>query len=146
MPPTQNKLSIGFPYAEYVKVVLFGAASPGVIDRDILVQFKNAYKFFCVANIQFPFQSSAVYLHFTPLNLPKVTGSNFITPSGSENWLPLANGLNSPSLAEARWLRLHCPIDHFFVDMDHPAGIAALGLSVIFAGSNDVMEINSERR
>jgi hypothetical protein len=137
---SQNSLNQGVPNIEYVTVQCPNAANAGMVDRDVFVQFKRAYKFIMLSNIDVVFQTSGVYLHFSSLGYPTDIGSNQIAPTGKEPWIPLSNPASSNVRVEGAWIKFACPVQQFYIDADHPAGDQSGGYYVTFAGTNDIVD------
>lgn len=144
MPPLQNQINNGGLSLEFVTVAMAQGNSATNVDRDVLVKFKQAWRFIMVASMTGQFAASNIFMHFNPLYLPVNNGSATITPTGAENWLPLANTANSTGRAEGRFVRFRCPVQQFFIDVDHSA-TSANPFLITFVGSESIDDIISER-
>jgi hypothetical protein len=119
-------------------VTINPTATTNFVERDRLVRFNGAYHLFWVCSITAQFASSSVFVHFSPLSLPSGQTGNTISPTGTESWLCLSEQLNMPTKSPSRFFKTKNAIDRFFIDADHPAGAAAGGYFITFAGTDDV--------
>jgi len=144
---SQRQINQGaLPDIEFVTVTLLQGNVLTAVDRDILVQFKRPHKFICLVSIASFFAASDIFMHFSPLGYPVANGSNTITPTGGEPWIPLANLVNSSGRAEGRWIKFNVPVQQFYIDADHKAGQSANPYLITFMGSNDIEDVISERQ
>lgn len=134
----QNQIGNGQIDLEFVTVTLTQGNAANGVDRDIHVKFTKPHTFFMLASIASVFVGSSVFVHFRPLGLNQVNTGASITPSGSENWLPLANLVNSGDRAEGRWIKFNRPVIEFWIDADHAGHTGAEAYLMTFLGSNDI--------
>lgn len=135
----QNQVSNGAIDIEFATVTLVQGNNANGVDRDIHVLFKKPHTFFMLAAITSVFASCSVYVHFRPLQLPTANTGTSITPSGGENWIPLANlTLAAGDKAEGRWLKFNRPVIEFWIDADHSGHTGAETFLMTFLGSNDI--------
>ena len=141
----QRQISNGVLQPEFVTVQLQQGNNLNNVDRDVLVKFQRAHKFFMLVSITSAFAASDVFLHFQPLNYAVTIGSNTIAPTGGEQWIPLANITNSAGRAEGRWIRLSRPISQFYIDADHKGVNSATPYLITFMGCDEIEDVIAER-
>lgn len=141
-----REIGQGLVTPEFVTVTMQQGNQLNNVDRDILVQFQKAHKFFMLVSMTQFFAGSDVFLHFSPLGYPVANGSNTISPTGGEPWIPLANLANSAGRAEGRWIKFNVPVSRFYIDVDHKAGQSATPYLITFMGADEIDGALAERQ
>lgn len=131
--------------AEYVTVKY--TSTDGInplLGRDLLVKFSRPYTFFWVASDNSTGGIGA-WVHFWPNYYPVKTGVTQIIPNGGERMFDFTCGANAATTPEkymsSRFFKSRVPIDHFYVDIDHPSG-GGVTISTTFGGSNIIEKTN----
>lgn len=141
---SQNQINQGQPSIEFVTVTLTTVLN--TMSRDVLVKFNAAHRFFFIASVTGQYANSGLWIHFTQLQLPPANPSNTMQPTGTEQWIPLANSNNSAGRSEGRFIKFNRPVQSFYIDADHPAASGAGTYSVTFAGTDDIDFMIAERQ
>lgn len=141
-----RQISQGLINPEFVTVQLQQGNNLNNVDRDIAVQFQRPHKFFMIVAIANTFAGSDVFMHFTKLGYPVVNGSNQISPTGQEQWIPIANIGNNAGRCEGRWIKLNTPISLFYIDADHRGVNSATPYYITFMGCDEIEDVISERQ